>query len=60
MLVLTRKVGETIVIAGNIMVSIVTIEGGKVRLGIDALPTSGCSARNLSSERSRRAALRVR
>jgi carbon storage regulator len=36
MLVLTRNVGETIVIDGKIRVTVVAIQGGKVRIGIDA------------------------
>ena len=36
MLVLTRKVGEQIVIDDNITVTIVAIEGNKIRLGITA------------------------
>jgi len=36
MLVLSRKLGEKIVIDGNIFVTIVDVERGKVRLGIDA------------------------
>jgi carbon storage regulator len=36
MLVLTRKPGERIVIARDIVVTLVDIKGGKVRLGIDA------------------------
>jgi carbon storage regulator len=36
MLVLTRREGEEIVIAGNIRVTVVSLEGGKVRLGITA------------------------
>ncbi len=38
MLVLTRREGEEIVIAGNIRVTVVSLEGGKVRLGISAPP----------------------
>ncbi len=38
MLVLTRGEGEEIVIAGNIRVTVVSTEGGKVRLGITAPP----------------------
>jgi carbon storage regulator len=38
MLVLTRQVGEEIVINGNVRVSIVAVKGGKVRLGITAPP----------------------
>ncbi len=36
MLVITRKVCETIVIDGNIRVTVVSHQGGKIRLGIEA------------------------
>lgn len=36
MLVLSRKIGETICISGNITVTVVDIRGDKVRLGINA------------------------
>ena len=36
MLVLTRKVGEEIVIADNIRVKVVAVQGDRVRLGIEA------------------------
>ncbi len=36
MLVLTRRVGEEIVIDGNIRVTVVAIKGDRVRLGISA------------------------
>lgn len=36
MLVLTRRIGEEIVIAGNIRVMVVAVIGQKVRLGITA------------------------
>ena len=36
MLVLSRKVNETIVINDNIVVTVVDIRGDKVRLGIEA------------------------
>ena len=36
MLVLTRRIGEEIVIGGNIRVQVVSVEGNKVRLGITA------------------------
>lgn len=36
MLVLSRKIGEKIMIGDDIVVTIVDIDNGKVRLGIDA------------------------
>jgi carbon storage regulator len=36
MLVLTRRIGEEIVIDNRIRVTVVSIDGGKVRLGINA------------------------
>jgi carbon storage regulator len=38
MLVLTRKLKESIVIDGNITVSVTAIDGNKVRIGISAPP----------------------
>jgi carbon storage regulator len=39
MLVLTRRCGEKLVIAEEIVVTVIAVEGNKVRLGFDA-PTS--------------------
>ena len=36
MLVLTRKVGDRIVIAGSVVLTVTQVKPGKVRLGIDA------------------------
>jgi len=36
MLVLTRRVGEQLVIAGNIRVTVVSVHGERVRIGITA------------------------
>ena len=38
MLVLTRKVGETIMIGSNIRVVVTQVKGDKVRIGIEAPP----------------------
>jgi carbon storage regulator len=38
MLVLTRQIGQEIVIDGNIRVMVVAVNGGKVRLAISAPP----------------------
>jgi len=36
MLVLTRKAGESIVVGGDVVVTVLEIKGGQVRLGVDA------------------------
>jgi carbon storage regulator len=36
MLVLSRRIGEEIVVAGNIHVTVVAVKGNRVRLGITA------------------------
>ena len=36
MLILTRKPGENIIINGNITVSVLSIKGNQVRIGVDA------------------------
>ncbi len=36
MLILSRKVGERIVINDNIMIEVVAIEGNKIRIGVEA------------------------
>ena len=36
MLVLSRRIGEQIIINNNIRVTVVSLDGGKVRLGIEA------------------------
>jgi carbon storage regulator len=36
MLVLSRKVGEKVVIGGDIVLTVVEIDGNRIRLGIDA------------------------
>ena len=36
MLVLTRKAGESIVVGGDVVVTVLEIKGGQVRVGVDA------------------------
>lgn len=36
MLVLSRKVGESVVVGGNVLVEVVEIRGDKIRLGFTA------------------------
>ncbi len=38
MLILSRKPGQSLVIDGKIRVKVLEVEGGRVRLGIDAPP----------------------
>jgi carbon storage regulator len=39
MLVLTRRIGEEIIIGDNIQVTVVAVKGDRVRLGITAAPS---------------------
>jgi carbon storage regulator len=62
MLVLTRRIGEELLIAGNIRVMVVAVRGNQVRLGVTA-PSSvpvarlellaGCSPRMQTQQPSR-------
>ena len=36
MLILTRRIGETLIINGNIKVAILGVKGNQVRVGVDA------------------------
>jgi carbon storage regulator len=38
MLVLSRQIGQEIVIAGSVRVRVVSVQGNKVRLAVDAPP----------------------
>jgi carbon storage regulator len=50
MLVLTRRIGEEIVIADNTRVVVLAIKGQKVRLGINAPPSVGVLRQELVKE----------
>lgn len=36
MLILTRRVGETLIIGDNVLVTVLGVRGNQVRLGVDA------------------------
>ena len=50
MLVLTRRVGEEIVIDGNIRVTVVAIQKGRVRLGFTAPPSVNVVRQEIAEE----------
>jgi carbon storage regulator len=50
MLVLTRKVGERIQLGDQITITLVKINGGLVRLGIDAPPEMSVMRQELTRE----------
>ena len=41
MLVLSRKEGERLLIGGNVVITVVALDGGRVKIGIDAPPEIG-------------------
>jgi len=49
MLVLSRKVGEEIIINGEIRVSVVRVRGNRVRIGIQAPPSARIRREELTS-----------
>jgi carbon storage regulator len=49
MLVLTRKVGEEIIIDGEIRVSVLLVRGNRVRIGIQAPPSARIRRQELTS-----------
>jgi len=54
MLVLSRREKESIVIDGRIRLTVVAIQGNKIRLGIEARRTCRSSVRSCSSRRQSR------
>ena len=53
MLVLTRRIGEEIVIGGDIRVAVLRVKGKKVRLGITASPSVAVHRQELLAHGSR-------
>lgn len=51
MLVLSRKQNEQIIIGGDIVLTIIRIDGGKVRLGIEAPPEVSIDRRELHEKK---------
>jgi carbon storage regulator CsrA len=51
MLVLTRRPGESIVIGGNIRVTVVEVSGTRIRLGIDAPPEISVDRKEIHDRR---------
>jgi carbon storage regulator len=56
MLVLTRNVGQEIVIGGDIILTVVGVQGGKIRLGITAPPNVRVDRREVHARRAEFAA----
>ena len=55
MLVLTRRVGEEIVIDGDIRITVVDISGDRARIGIAAPPSIRVDRREIYERRQRQA-----
>jgi carbon storage regulator len=53
MLVLTRRPGEEIVIDGNIRLTVVSVEGDRIRLGIEAPPSVVVDRQEIHERRKR-------
>jgi carbon storage regulator len=50
MLILTRKVGESITIGDNVTITVVASKGGQVRIGIDAPKTVSITRSELGTD----------
>jgi carbon storage regulator len=59
MLVLSRRTGQTIAIAGGIRVSVIAIQGKKVRLGIEAPRSIQVDREEVAAQRGTRRAVAV-
>jgi carbon storage regulator len=59
MLVLTRRIGEEIVINGNIRVTVVKVKGDQVRIGIEAPANVPVDRQEVHERRARLEGIRV-
>ena len=60
MLVLSRRPGEEVVIAGNIRVTIIAAEGNRVRIGIAAPPSVTVNRKEIHDRRAEWASRKAR
>jgi carbon storage regulator len=51
MLVLTRRLGEEIVIEGGIRITLLAVNGGRVRVGVTAPPSVGVDRGEVAARR---------
>ena len=51
MLVLSRRIGEEIVISGDICITVVEVKGGRVRLGVTAPSCVSVDRREIAERR---------
>jgi carbon storage regulator len=56
MLVLTRRVGEVIVVDNEIQITVLSIAGGKIRLGIAAPPSISVDRAEIHERKTREVA----
>ena len=59
MLILTRRVGESLMVGDDIVVTVLEVKGNQVRIGIDAPRVSRCTGAR-STSASRRGSPRIR
>jgi len=56
MLILTRRVGETVMIGDDVTVTVLGVKGNQVRVGVNAPKNVGPPRRDLRAHQARRAA----
>jgi carbon storage regulator len=53
MLVLTRRIGEEIVLGGGIRITLLAVNGGRARIGVTAPPSVSVDRREVAERRQR-------